>query len=402
MITSIRHEINAAFTPEKYAAFLADLSKEFDMPVNFRVAETPIFVPKQLGNDLLAACEDIIDFVKRPDFKTLTAKAINPRWNVPNEDEHTLFLCIDFAVTQAADGSYLPQLIEFQGFPSLFAYKYGLQKVYRQHYAIPEGFSPFFNGMDGAAYLERMKNAFLNGHAPENVVLLEVEPWKQNTSIDFAATEQLFGIKAICLTDVEKDGRELYYQLDGKRTRITRIYNRIIFDELEQREDILERSQFKMTDDVDVEWAGHPNWYSRISKFCMPFLKSKYVPESRLLSDFNGNFPSDLENYVLKPLYSFSGSGVKFHVNADDLAAIMLSDYDNWMLQRKVQYEPVIEASDEGKVKLEIRMLYVWEKNNERPSAVINIARLSRGEMIGVKYNKDKTWVGGGICFFEQ
>jgi hypothetical protein len=132
----------------------------------------------------------------------------------------------------------------------------------------------------------------------------------------------------------------------------------------------------------------------------MPMLNSPYVPSSRLLSDFD-TWPADLEHYVLKPLYSFSGSGVKFHVSVADLEEIAPNQRHLWMLQRKVQYEPIIETTDEGRVKIEIRLLCLWEPGRARPEPVINLVRMSRGEMIGVKYNMNKTWVGGSIAFME-
>lgn len=399
MIKEYRTKFNNAFSEEAYQTFLTDLNSYLDIPVKFRVAESPVFVPKYLKERLFEACNDIIAFVKRPDFKELTESTLNEQTRVPNEDAHTLFLCIDFAVTLDKEGNLFPQLIEFQGFPSLFCYKNLLQKKYKEHFPIPENLSPFFSGLNEETYIERFKKAILNGHSPENVILLEIEPLKQNTAIDFVATKHYLGIEPVCISELLKENGKLYYFKNGVKTEVKRIYNRIIFDELLQRPDL--KRQFNMIDDdVTVEWAGHPNWYSRISKFCMPHLKSKYVPESRLLSSFE-SFPSDLENYVLKPLYSFSGSGVKFHVTAEDLAAVPKESYNDWMLQKKVTYEPVIEAADEGKVKLEIRMLYLWEAGNENPEPVINISRMSRGEMIGVKYNMNKTWVGGGICFFE-
>jgi hypothetical protein len=149
-----------------------------------------------------------------------------------------------------------------------------------------------------------------------------------------------------------------------------------------------------------VEWAGHPNWFFYISKYTMPFLKGAAVPDCKLL-DAYGTLPQDLENYVLKPLFSFSGSGVIFHVTLQDIERIPDQERKNYMLQRKVHYEPVIQAPD-GLVKAEVRLLYLWEDGAARPELVTNLARLSRGEMIGVKYNKDKTWVGGTVCFFEE
>jgi hypothetical protein len=47
-------------------------------------------------------------------------------------------------------------------------------------------------------------------------------------------------------------------------------------------------------------------------------------------------------------------------------------------------------------------MLMLWEKDAPRPVIVNNLARLSKGEMVGVRYNKGKDWVGGSVGFFPQ
>jgi len=240
-----------------------------------------------------------------------------------------------------------------------------------------------------------MKELLLNGHNPENVILLEVEPEKQNTRIDFLATFNNTGIRPVCISKVKRSGRNLFYEHDSKRIPIHRIYNRVIFDEFSKRTDL--KCEFNLTEEVDVEWAGHPNWFFRISKFTMPFLDTPFVPQTTFLNELK-SIPADLENYVLKPLFSFSGSGVLFNVTLQDIEKV--TDPENWIFQRKVNYEPVIQSPD-VLVKTEIRMLYSWNPQNTKPDLIINMARLSKGEMIGVKYNMNKTWVGGSVGFFE-
>jgi hypothetical protein len=284
-----------------------------------------------------------------------------------------------------------------QGFPSIFGWQDVLSQKYREHFSVPENFQNHF-GLSSKTYREKLKRVLLNGHDPEHVVLLEIDPLKQNTAIDFLATRDITGIEPVHIGDIERQGRSLFYKRNGKRTPIRRIYNRVIFDELVQRKDL--QLEFDLTQDVDVEWAGHPNWFFRISKYTMPLIKSRYIPECRFLSEYK-EFPRDLENYVLKPLFSFSGSGVVFHVTPEDLKAVPAEKRHEFMLQRKVQYQPVIQAPD-GMVKVEIRLLFLWEEGQPRPTLITNLARLSRGEMIGVKYNKDKSWVGGSVCFFEE
>jgi hypothetical protein len=397
MITAIRKEFNHSFSERKYSKFLADLNQTFNHPITFRVAESPIFVDNDLKHKLIDASNRIVDFLVRDDFKKLTEKSIPEKLKVPNETNHTLFLALDFAVVKDDHGNLQPQLIEMQGFPSLFGWQDFLASKFREHFYCPPGFNNHF-GLNQSQYQSKLKNILLNGHDPENVILLEIDPLKQNTAIDFIITEKITDVAPVHIGDIRREGKNLFYEKNGRKIAIRRIYNRVIFDELVKRSDL--RPEFSLTEDADVEWAGHPNWFFRISKYTMPLIKSPYIPECRFLSEYK-SFPQDLENYVLKPLFSFSGSGVIFHVQKSDLDVIPDYERENYLLQRKVRYEPVIQAPD-GKVKAEIRLLFLWEDDQPRPTLVTNLARLSRGEMIGVKFNKDKTWVGGSVCFFEQ
>ncbi len=396
MIPAVRQAYNRQFSEEKYTRFIGDLNRIYHREVTFRVAETPVFIGKDFELLLRNAANEIIDFLVRPDFKQLTEKAIPPNLRVPNETEHSLFLALDFGVVDV-DGKAEPRLIEMQGFPSLYAWQDVVSRKYREHFAVPSRMQSHF-GYSSDQYRERLKQVLLNGHAPEEVILLEIDPLKQNTVVDFLATEQITGISPVHIGDVTLQGRKLFYERNGLTIQIKRIYNRVIFDELVKRTDL--KFQFNLTEDVDVEWAGHPNWFFRISKYTMPMIKSRFIPECKFLSDFAA-YPLDLENYVLKPLFSFSGSGVVFNIKPEDLQAIPDSQRHEFMLQRKVPYLPVVKSPD-GLVKLEVRLLFLWEEGAARPQLVTNLARLSRGEMIGVKYNKDKTWVGGSVCFFES
>jgi hypothetical protein len=400
MVSSVREQYNAQFSIEKYKAFLDDTQKAYNFDIAFRIAETPVFIDKSFKEMLMKAGEEIIDFLVRPDYKLLTEKAIPKGLFVPNETDHTHFLALDFAVCKDKSGEWLPQLIELQGFASLFGFEDFIAHQYRKHFFVPDQYSHLFH-LDDKHYKAQLYDIIVGWHDPKNVVLLEIDPTKQGTAIDLVITEKLLGLKLLHIGDVKRAGKKLFYEEDGKRIDIKRIYNRIIFDEFVQRKDLYGKCDFNLTEDADVEWAGHPNWFFRISKYIMPMLKSKYVPECRLLSEYNNDYPEDLENYVFKPLFSFSGSGVKFHCSQADIDAVTEDQRDQFMLQRKVHYESCVKAGDEGWVKPELRLLYFWNDGDARPHLVINLARLSRGEMIGVKYNKDKTWVGGTVGLYE-
>ncbi|MFD2572715.1 hypothetical protein ACFSUS_18895 [Spirosoma soli] len=403
MIQSVRQAYNEAFSPERYQAFLANIDNDLPGQLDFRVAETPVFVPKVLTDKLLQACNDIISVITRHDFKTHTEQAIPANQRVANEDEHAQFMVIDFAVCRdesggPTHGELTPQLIELQGFPSLYGFQPYLADQFRANYPIPDHLSHLFNVDTNAEYIDRLREMIVGDCNPEEVILLEIYPERQKTRIDFALTEQAIGVAPVCLTKIKKDGRQLFYEKDGRRIPIKRIYNRLIFDDLQNFPGL--ETEFNLTDDVDVEWVGHPNWFFRISKYTLPLLSGSYVPPSYFLSDLTEN-PADLENYVLKPLFSFAGSGVKINVTPADLDAIPVEMRSGFLLQHKVKYEPVIQSPD-GLVKCEIRMLFIWPKEDAKPTLLTNLSRLSRGEMIGVNFNKNKDWVGGTVCFFEK
>ncbi|TCJ12608.1 hypothetical protein EPD60_15175 [Flaviaesturariibacter flavus] len=398
MIPALRKAYNEAFTEEKYRAFVEDLSNTHPGQLDFRVAETPIFVPKDFRDKMLSACESIVDAVLQPEYIRQSEAAIPPQLRVPNEDGHPQFIAFDFGICAGADGVLEPQLIEMQGFPSLFAYQVLFPEVHRRHFGAPEGFSPYLNGFNKETYLAFLKKLIIGDETPENVVLLEIFPEQQKTRIDFAATKSFIGIETVCLTQLIREGRKLYYEKAGRRIPINRIYNRLIFDDLHQQPADVQEVGKLFQEDLDVTWVPHPNWFYRLSKYTLPFIDHPYVPKTKFLSDV-ATLPADLENYVVKPLFSFAGQGVIIDVTPEAVAAIR--DPENWILQRKVPYAPAILTPDEP-AKAEIRIFYFWEPGTPRPIATNNLARLSKGKMVGVRYNKDKEWVGGTFCLFEE
>lgn len=399
MVPALREAFNAAFSRQQYEAFLRDLQSKHPGAIEFRVAETPVFIPREFSAKLIGACESIIDLITDPDFKKLTDRAVPPTDRVPNENDHSHFLVFDFGVCADEAGGLQPQLIEMQGFPSLFGFQVYYSDLLRQYFPIPDNYSQYLNGYDHNTYLEELRQVILGGLPAENVILLELKPHEQKTRIDFYCTQDYLGIQPVCLTDLEQEGRKLYYThaLTGKRTEIRRIYNRVIFDELNASGEQLSHC-VDIRQDLDVEWIPHPNWFYRISKYTLPFIRHPFVPQTFFLNEIKQP-PPNLENYVLKPLFSFSGHGVVIDVTLSDLDKV--KNPENWILQRKVNYANLIPTPDIP-AKVEIRMMYLWKDKALRPSLAINLCRLSKGKMIGVSYNKDQEWVGGSVCYFER
>lgn len=398
MIPAERQRYNQEFTKEKYETFLEALHAVHPGQLDFRVAETPVFIPKDFTQKVLDACEHMVDVLFTPGYLQQSEAAIPKHLRVPNDDAYPQFIAFDFGICQNAAGEIEPQLIELQGFPSLFAYQVLFPEVHGRHLYQPSGFSNFLNGYNKNSYLQLLKEIILGDCAPEEVVLLEIFPEQQKTRIDFHCTEDYLGIKTVCLTRLIRDGRELFYETGGKRQRIRRIYNRLIFDDLFQQVPEVQEKGKIFQQDLDVTWVPHPNWFYRVSKYSLPFLDHPYIPRTEFLDKVSG-IPRDLENYVVKPLFSFAGQGVIIDVTREAIAAI--PDPQNWILQRKVSYAAIIETPSEP-AKAELRIFYFWPPGAKRPIAVNNLARLSKGKMVGVRYNKDKDWVGGSFCLFEH
>ncbi len=398
MIPEIRKKFNEEFTEETYQAYLKEMDDKYPGGISFRVAETPVFCDKAFTQKMISACESIVDVIAAPNFKSDSARAIPANVHVPNENDHTHFIAFDFGVCVNEQGTLEPQLIEMQGFPTLFAFQVLQIATTQKHFNIPANYSAYLNGFDEKSYLKLLKEIILGEESPDNVILLEILPQNQKTKIDFYCTKLFVGIKTVCLTELIQKGRKLFYLNDGEETEIKRIYNRIIFDDLQQQSAEIQEKGKLLLEDLDVEWVPHPNWFYRISKYTLPFINHPNVPETKFLSDIK-QMPTDLENYVLKPLFSFAGQGVVIDVTQADIDEV--KDPENWILQKKVKYAEVISTPDVA-AKAEIRIFYFWKDGDARPVATCNLARLSKGKMIGVRYNENKTWVGGTVAFFEK
>ncbi len=392
MITALREAYNRQFSLEKYHSFLQTLDEAVGMKIEFRVCETPIFLPAELAADLQAASVALVQQLMAPAYLRESLRAVPEPFRVPNDDAHPIFLAVDFAITLNANGRYEPKLIELQGFPSLYAFQMVLSQTYQRCFGF-ERLRFLLNNLTESDYLRMFKQAVIGKHDPENVILMEIEPEKQKTAPDFYCTERFIGVKPVCITTIKKRGRKLYYSHSGKEIPIHRIYNRVIVDEFIKRGI---QCNFDFRDELDVEWAGHPNWYFRMSKFSLPYLDHPSAPKATFVHQLE-RYPEALQNYVLKPLFSFAGSGVIIDPTVADLDAIPAHERQNYLLQEKIAYGPVIQTPNEPS-KVEVRMMFLW---NESLVPVNTLARLSKGKMMGVDHNKNKDWVGASACLFE-
>jgi hypothetical protein len=290
-----------------------------------------------------------------------------------------------------------------QAFPSLYAYQPSLADSYIDVYGLqasasglpaPGQLKYFLSELDTSSYRELLRRAIVGSHDPENVILMEIDPLHQKTLPDFLLTEKMLGVQTVDIVDIRKDGSRLYYERGGKRIPIRRIYNRAIVDELERKN---VKFAFDWRDDLDVEWAGHPNWYFRISKFSIPYLKHASVSKTWFLNQLD-EIPADLDNYALKPLYSFAGLGVVIAPTKEDIAEIPVDKRPHYILQERMHFEPVI-ATPFGGTKAEVRVMYVWL---DKLTPVTTIIRMGRGLMMGVDHNKNMEWVGASAGLYIE
>src|SRR5208337_4023673 len=395
MVPALREEFNRKYTPEKYQRFLERLDAACGTHVGFRVSETPCFVPKTLLDQMAHyGCELVSQLVDDPQYLRASDASVPPQYNVPNESPRPMFVQVDFGLVRDAGGGLEPKLVELQAFPSLYGYQPLSAQQYIESYGLPRDLGVFLSDHDRHSYWKLMRELIVAGHDPENVILMEIDPEHQKTLPDFLVTQRELGIAIVDILSLKKRGTKLFYAKDGREIEVRRIYNRCIVDELERKGVTL---PFDLRDELDVEWAGHPNWYFRISKFSIPFLKHKSVPKTWFLDKID-SLPNDNENYLLKPLYSFAGAGIKFSPTQADIDAIPADQRHNYILQERVHFEPVIQTPH-GLTQMEIRMMYVWPEGGEL-TPLLPLLRMGRGMMMGVDHNRDLEWVGGSSALW--
>jgi len=390
MIPALREEFNRNYTPQKYQAFLDSLANVCGTPIAFRVSETPCFLPKPLLDQMVQYGRELVmQLLTDPKYLRISDKTVPPQYNVPNEAPRPMFVQVDFGLVRNAKGGLDPKLVELQAFPSLYGYQGVSAQQYIDTYGLRRDLGIYLGDYNHDSYKQLMKDLIVAAHHPENVILLEIDPQHQKTLPDFLVTQKQLGIAIVDILSLRKRGNKLYYTKDGREIAVQRIYNRCIVDELEQKGIKL---PFDIRDELDVEWAGHPNWYFRISKFSIPYLNHRCVPNTWFL-DENPTVPEDNHNYILKPLYSFAGSGIKFAPTETDIDAIPAGERHNYILQERMRFEPVV-ATPYGMTQMETRIMYVWPEGGEL-TAVLPLIRMGRGMMMGVDHNREMEWVGG-------
>jgi hypothetical protein len=403
MDPALRSAFNRAYTPELFERYRERLETSLGVTVPFRLAETPLFLPRDLRDDLAASARQVVALLSDPGLMASLGGAVPPAFDVPGRDALPDFVQVDFAITRGPDGALRGRVVELQGFPSLYAFTAHQAGVFAETMlrAMPglEGaWTPYFGGLRHEAYLEKLRRAVVGDCDPAEVIMLDLDPKSQKTYCDFVATKRYLGVDPVCPSELVREGRTLYRVLGGRRVPVRRIYNRVVFDELARKGIAL---PFDWRDELDVRWAPHPNWYWVWSKYTLPFLDHPAVPRTRFLSDVTEP-PADLGRYVLKPLFSFAGAGVKVDVTRADLEAVPAAARGGYILQEKVAYEPALVAPDGAGVKAEVRMMFLRAGEGAPLELVLNLVRLSRGAMLGVDQNRGHDWVGSSVGLWRE
>jgi hypothetical protein len=422
VIPEFRSQFNQRFRPSQYELLCSTVDSGCGAPIGFRVAETPIFLPFTLLEELAASGAEMAGaLLADSGYLAAARKAIPKGYCVARETAHPNFLTADFALIkdESVAGGLAPKLVEIQAFPSVFGYQDVLNSAYREVFALPDSLGTYLGGLDEGSYWELLSRTILGNHAPENVVLTEVDPMHQKTLPDFLVTARRLGIKIVNIRNLKAENNRLLYQGDsGRWVTIHRIYNRAIADELIAGNVEL---PFALDGEWDVEWAGHPNWYFLISKFSIPWLFGKLrrfpaVPPAVFLKDFlDGDgrdrllaagvpLPANVRpdtvygDLLLKPLFSFAGKGIQFEPSHAQLEEIPRSRRGDYLVQQRMHFEPTI-ATPHGLTQAEIRILYLWPDGDELTPA-LSLVRLGRGKMMGVDHNKNQEWVGASGAFY--
>lgn len=403
MLQPYRDQFNARFDPAGYNDLLSRLNRITRTNVEFRVAETPCFFPRTLLDELAVTGVDLTrQLLDNPAYMQASDQTIPAQYCVPNQNLHPNFMTVDFGLVHNPDGSISPKLVELQAFPSIFGYQDILARQYIEAYGLQPDLQWHLGGHDEQTYWALLRQVILGDHDPENVVLAEIDPDHQKTLPDFHIYEDKLNIATVDITKLRKRNNRLFYNRDGREIPIHRIYNRAIVDEMERKHIQL---PFDYRDDLDVEWAGHPNWYYRISKFSLPYLDHPTVPKAVFLDDWFAKrniqaLSSEREKLLLKPLYSFAGKGIQFAPTDEELNAIPPADRRLYLLQERLNFHPVIQTPL-GPTQAEIRILYLWPDGGAL-QPVISLVRLGRGLMMGVDHNRDRQWVGGSAALFPR
>jgi hypothetical protein len=402
MVPRFRRLYNATFDAARYDRYSRDLVARLGCEVGYRLAETPVFFERGLADACATAAREIVAQLAEPTRSGPMRATVDKMFAGGAEGDLPQFAVVDFAIAHGPGDTLVPQLVELQGFPSLVAFELFQHAAWEDelrdamHGSV---WSSTFAPLDREKAIRLARRTIVGNSDPAEVVMLDLEPKRQKTYCDFAATKLLFDVDACDPRELYVNNGRVYRRADdGTVRRVTRIYNRLVGDDLIDPKISL---PFDMREDVGLTWAAHPAWFWIWSKASLPALDHPAVPKTRLLSDVS-ELPEDLERYVLKPLFSYAGSGVNVGPKAADIAAIPEQERSAWCLMERIDYAPALVTPEGDGVKVEVRVMLMRPDDETELVPTINLARLSRGLMHGVDHNKNMPWTGSSIAMWSD
>ncbi len=386
-------KFNAAFEPEKYQRLKENIDKKVGAAPFRRLCETPVFIPKDLFDEIKNCSNEIITQAMSPSTLAKVEPYVMDEFKLNKRPTQPNFILVDFAMADDGLGGVVPKLVEMQSSSSLFLFMMLLAKEHKDIYKLGDEYGYLDYGVDDLGYIKQIRNAVLGNHKAKHVALLDIEPQKETSLVDYNAFEQIIGIKALGIRDIVRKENKLYYHEGNDLIQIHRVYNRIIPEDFAAK-NLREIAPFNFKEELDVEWLSHPHWDFLMSKATMPHLNHRSVPKTYYLNEIK-ELPKDIENYVLKPIFAYGGRGVKINITDKDITEIPTEERSGYVLMEKIRYCSFVENLTGEKSKAEVRLMFTWSETGLTPA--IMMARVFRGEKSNTssnQYQEDDNWVG--------
>lgn len=248
--------------------------------------------------------------------------AVPPELRVPNRDPFAHCIQVDLAIVRGPDGQLDGRLVELQGFPSLYMLTMFQAQAWAEAMAdipgLKQDWTLFFGDFNSTNYIDRLRATIVGDAAPEEVILLDLDPPGQKTYPDFLVTKKTLGIDPVC-PDHGRTRRPQTLPSDRRKTR-SRAENLQPRSLRRTAEKKASRCRFS-TPTTSTSRRSPSQLVLDLVEVHRAVSPSRSRAGNALLSDVVTP-PEDLENYVLKPLFSFAGTGVKVDITRADLDAV--------------------------------------------------------------------------------
>jgi hypothetical protein len=146
----------------RYRRFLALIEQRSGVATQFRHSETPCFLPAPLIDKMARYGREMVEqLLADADYRRDSEAAIPSAIACP-EAPVPLFVQADFGL----DANLEPQLVEIQGFPSLYAYQPVMAECYRDAYGLDAGLAALPGGLNSRRISRLLRRAIVGEHDP--------------------------------------------------------------------------------------------------------------------------------------------------------------------------------------------------------------------------------------------